>query len=448
MASIVEPVGTMGPGRRKSTPNRNLYSAGIPSLPAQNPNRFERHPIEAEPYRPSTIQPNPNDWIMPYTPPTQPNPDVIQRLGQESQRPIPEFTPEPVRPTKGTHIADAATAALQYMSRRDSDVDRWGAYQRPDGAPYGTGDVVKAGIPGTPNAKRINDAIVEIQRRAAIDQLGMPQSRLHSSGQDMESALKTRGMTDYPLDIPVDRRVTDYPTDIPMGWYPQDDTGRYQRELDLWALTDGLKNQRDLDAQYLGIDMTPKVLSSGIRTSTESEALGGDNNLPVKTSDQQSAVLGGLGSQIAPGSLTGKPKFGSADYGSPTYGGYLAPELIALKAKLANSYRMKQRAMRDRAMYHDDASRDFNKKINEVGAQYNRRGLGPDTGLISRDKGRLGESHIRGLGRYDISYGDYMEDRAVQDDAARRQAFLNAMQKYQADVALRAAMKPNIMEAF
>ena len=430
MASIVEPVGTMGPGRRKSTPNRNLYSA--------------------EPYRPSTIQPDRNDWIMPYTPPTQPNPDVIQRLGQESQRHIPEFTPEPVRPTKGTHIADAATAAQQYMSRRDSDVDRWGAYQRPDGAPYGTGDVVKAGIPGTPNAKRINDAIVEIQRRGAIDQLGMPQSRLHSSGQDMESALKTRGMTDYPLDIPVDRRVTDYPTDIPMGWYPQDDTGRYQRELDLWALTDGLKNQRDLDAQYLGIDMTQKGnnLSSGIRTSPESEALGGDNNLPVKTSDQQSAVLGGLGSQIAPGSLTGKPKFGSADYGSPTYGGYLAPELIALKANLANSYRMKQRAMRDRAIYHDDASRDFNKKINEVGAQYNRRGLGPDTGLISRDKGRLGESHIRGLGRYDLSYGDYMEDRAVQDDAARRQAFLNAMQKFQADVALRAAMKPNIMEAF
>jgi len=220
---------------------------------------------------------------------------------------------------------------------------------------------------------------------------------------------------------------------------PMQDRGRVQRELDLMALTDGLKNQRDLDAQFLGIDMTPKQ-----QVVNQS----GDNQLPVNTGSALGGNMGELAGQIAPGNQNNMGGGRSANYGSPSYGGYLAPELIALKAKLAASERQRQKALRDRAIYLDDSRRAFAEADKTIDPAYQRRGLGPDTGLITRDRRKLGENQIRSEGRYDLSYGDLMEDIAIRDDAARRQAFANAMRRYQADVAARAAMKPNILEAF
>lgn len=408
------------------------------------PHRLNEHyskPFrEREGYQPvaTTRAQAPRDFIMPAWEST---PGIADRLVGRTPT-APEFTPEPVQPTEGRQLASAAIAVKDYLSRIDPDVDRFGPYIKGSGEMYGPSESLA--IPGNPNRKRLNDAIAEIQRRAAIDQLAMPQTRLQGSGQDMASALNNRGMSQYPLDIPVQRRETDYPLDIPMGFYPREDRGRVQRELDLMALTDGLQNQRDLDAQFLGIDMTPKK-----QVVNQS----GDNQLPTNTADSLSANMGALGGAIAPGnqnnmgSVPGSAS-GSPNYGSPSYGGYLAPELIALKAKLAASQRQKQKALRDRAMYLDNSRRAYEEADQGIAPQYQRRGLGPDTGLITRDRRKLGENQIRSEGRYDIQYGDLIENIAIRDDAARRQAFANAMQRYQADVAARAAMKPNILEAF
>ncbi len=481
--AIVEPVGTMGPSRVRPSQARPKVTLPKPdrvpyqNMPAQigagRREHFRNMPAQVgegtrDNYMTLEIPPNyemPKPQIMPGTlgkgyermpvgtaqaptdfilPAWEPTPGVADRLVGRTPS-APEFTPEPVRPTRGTQLASAALAVKDYLGRRDPDVDRWGQYVKSGGEQYGTGDAVRAGIPGTPNARRLNDAIAEIERRAAIDQLAMPQTRLQSSGQDMASALNTRGMSQYPLDYGVQPRGTDYPLDIPMGFYPREDRGRVQRELDLMALTDGLKNQRDLDAQFLGIDMTPKK-----QVVNQS----GNNELPTNTGSTLGGTMGELGGQIAPGNQNnmggGSSAMGggSANYGSPTYGGYLAPELIALKAKLAGSQKEKQRALRDRAMYLDDSRRAWAEADKTIDPAYQRRGLGPDTGLITRDRRKLGENQIRSEGRYDIQYGDMMENIAMRDDAARRQAFANAMQRYQADVAARAAMKPNIMEAF
>lgn len=402
----------------------------------QRLNEYYSRPLrEREGYQPiGTVRDRaPRDFIMPAWEST---PGIADRLVGRTPT-APEFTPEPVQPTKGRQLASAAIAVKDYLTRMDPDADRFGPYIKGSGELHGSGESLA--IPGSPNLRRLNDAIGEIQRRAAIDQLAMPQSRLQSSGQDMASALNTRGMTDYPLDIPVQRRETDYPLDIPMGFYPREDRGRVQRELDLMALTDGLQNQRDLDAQFLGIDMTPKQ-----QVVNQS----GDNQLPVNTGSALGGNMGELGGQIAPGNQNNMGGGRSANYGSPSYGGYLAPELIALKAKLAASQREKLRALRDRAMYMDDSRRAFSEADKQIAPQYQRRGLGPDTGLVTRDRRKLGDDQIRSEGRYDIKYGDLIENIAMRDDAARRQAFANAMRRYQADVAARAAMKPNILEAF
>jgi len=457
--AIIEPVGTMGPrGVRPSKARPKVTLPKPDRIPAMREN-FRNRGRDREGYTTLEIPPNyempkpqtlpdtlgktyermpvraqaPRDFILPAWEPT---PGIADRLVGRTPS-SPEFTPEPVQPTKGRQLASAAIAVQDYLSRRDPDVDRFGPYVKGSGEQYGTGEAVA--IPGTPNLRRLNDAIAEIERRAAIDQLAMPQTRLQSSGQDMASALNTRGMSQYPLDYGVQPRGTDYPLDIPMGFYPREDRGRVQRELDLMALTDGLKNQRDLDAQFLGIDMTPKQ-----QVVNES----GDNQLPVNTGSTLGGNMGELGGQIAPGNQNNMGGGRSANYGSPTYGGYLAPELIALKAKLAASQRQKQRALRDRAMYLDDSRRVFSEADKQIAPQYQRRGLGPDTGLVTRDRRKLGDDQIRSEGRYDLKYGDLMEDIAIRDDAARRQAFANAMRRYQADVAARAAMKPNILEAF
>ena len=495
--AIVEPVASMGPRKRPQVtlpkPDRNIFQnmpaqigAGkrehfknmpgrldLPSgttwknLPGRLNDEFSKNARDREGYRTLEIPPNyempkpqnmplilgkeyermpvsnasrSGDFIMPAWEST---PGIADRLVGRTPT-APEFTPEPVQPTKGRQLASAAIAVKDYLSRIDPDVDRFGPYIKGSGEMYGPSESLP--IPGSPNRKRLNDAIAEIQRRAAIDQLAMPQTRLQGSGQDMASALNDRGMSQYPLDIPVQRRETDYPLDIPMGFYPREDRGRVQRELDLMALTDGLQNQRDLDAQFLGIDMTPKK-----QVVNQS----GDNQLPTNTADSLSANMGALGGAIAPGNQNNMGSVpgsgsgsGSANYGSPSYGGYLAPELIALKAKLAASQRQKQKALRDRAMYLDDSRRAYGEADRGIAPQYQRRGLGPDTGLITRDRRKLGENQIRSEGRYDIQYGDLIENIAIRDDAARRQAFANAMQRYQADVAARAAMKPNILEAF
>ena len=458
--AIIEPVGTMGPRGVRPQRARPKVTLPKPDRIPEMREAFRNRRSDRENYSTLEIPPNyempkpqtmpdtlgktyermpvtraqaPRDFILPAWEPT---PGVADRLvGQLPS--VPEFTPDPVEPTRGRQLASAAIAVKDYLTRMDPDVDRFGPYIKGSGELHGSGESLA--IPGSPNLRRLNDAIGEIQRRAAIDQLAMPQSRLQSSGQDMASALNTRGMTDYPLDIPVQRRETDYPLDIPMGFYPREDRGRVQRELDLMALTDGLQNQRDLDAQFLGIDMTPKQ-----QVVNQS----GDNQLPVNTGSALGGNMGELGGQIAPGNQNNMGGGRSANYGSPTYGGYLAPELIALKAKLAASQREKLRALRDRAMYMDDSRRAFSEADKQIAPQYQRRGLGPDTGLVTRDRRKLGDDQIRSEGRYDIKYGDLIENIAMRDDAARRQAFANAMRRYQADVAARAAMKPNILEAF